>query len=209
MRYLSYSLFLALIFLPTKSSFGQKNNLSIYKLHFDNELKAWTKTINDFRFSSFKPTDTVSFDNLEFNDIKTLMDFYSIYKPALTFSKDGNKFIDVYSYELNLEKKGNKIVYSGSEVDQAISLCDIKTKRWTRILFCGYSLRIQEATWLTDTKFMLVGSVQNEDSEYLPVIYIGDMIKNSFEIFMSGDPHCLQKESYDSPKLAKLNIQKE
>ena len=209
MRHLIYSFFLILIFLSGKNSFGQKNNLSIYQPHFDKELKAWTKTINHFKLSSFKPTDTISFGNSDYYDIKSLKEFYSIYKPALTFSKDSNKFIDIYSYELNLEKKGNKIVYSGSEVDQAISLCDIKMKRWTQILFCGYSLRIQEVIWLTNSKFMLVGSVQNEESKYLPVIYIGDIINNSFEIFSSSDLNCQQNKGYDSPKLAKLNIQEE
>lgn len=189
-------------------SFGQKDNLSIYKTHFEKDLKAWTKTISDFRLSSFRPTDTLSFGNSVEHDLKNLKDFYSIYKPALTFPKDGNKFIDIYSYELNLEKRGNKIVYSGSEVDQAISLCNIKTKRWTQILFFGYSLRIQEAIWLSDTKFMLLGSVQNE-SKYRPVIYIGDMIKDSFEVFMSDDPNCFQAEGYNSPKLSKLNIHEE
>lgn len=209
MRYIIYSFFLILIFLSGKNSFGQKNNLSIYQSHFDNELKAWTKTINNFKLSSFKPTDTISFGNEDYNNIKSLKGFYSIYKPALTFSKDSNKFIDIYSYELNLEKKGNKIVYSGSEVDQAISLCDIKMKRWIQILFCGYSLRIQEVIWVTNTKFMLVGSVQNEASKYPPVIYIGDITSNSFEIFSSSDPNCQQNKGYDSPKLAKLNIQEE
>jgi hypothetical protein len=152
MRHIIYLFFLILVFLSGKSSFGQKNNLSIYKSHFDRDLKAWTKTINDFKLSSFEPTDTISFGNVDDNNIKTLKDFYLIYKPALTFSEDSNKFIDIYSYELNLEKKGNKIVYSGSEVDQAISLCNIKTKKWTQILFCGYSLRIQEVMWLTNTK---------------------------------------------------------
>lgn len=82
-------------------------------------------------------------------------------------------------------------------------------KKWTQILFCGYSLRIQEATWLTNSTFMLVGSVQNEESRYLPVIYIGNMANNSFELFTSSDPNCLQKKGYDSPKLGKLNIQEE
>jgi len=209
MRYIIYSFFLILIFLSSKSSFGQRNNLSIYKSHFDNELKAWTKTISNFKLSSFKPTDTISFDNLDYDDIKSLKAFYSIYRPALTFSKDSNKFIDIYSYELNLERKGNKIVYSGSDVDQAISLCDIKMKRWIRILFCGYSQRIQEVTWVTNTKFILVGAFQNEDSKNSPVIYIGDISKNSFEVFSSSDSNCYQIKGYDSPKLAKLNIQEE
>jgi len=209
MRHIIYSLFVTVIFLSSKSSVGQKSTLSGYKSHFDHELKAWTKTIDDFKLSSFKPTDTIAFGNLEYNDTKTLKEFYSIYKPALTFSKDSNIFIDIYSYELNLEKKGNKIVYSGSEVDQAISLYNIKAKRWTQILFCGSSLRIQEVIWLSNIKFMLVGSLWNDESKYLPVIYIGDMKNNSFEVFTSNDPNCLQNKGYDSPKLAKLNIQEE
>ena len=209
MRPIIYSFFVTLIFLSGNSSFGQKDNLSIYQSHFDNELKAWTKTISNFKLSSFKPTDTISFGNLEYNDIKSLKGFYSIYKPALTFSKDSNKFIDIYSYELNLDRKGNKIVYSGSDVDQAISLCDIKMKRWIRILFCGYSQRIQEVTWVTNTKFVMVGAFQNEESKYSPIIYLGDIANNSFEIFSSSDSNCHQNKGYDSPKLAKLNIQEE
>jgi hypothetical protein len=56
---------------------------------------------------------------------------------------------------------------------------------------------------------MLVGSVQNEESKYQPVIYIGDMTNNAFEVFSSSDPNCLQNKGYDSPKLAKLNIHEE
>jgi len=209
MRYIIYPFFLILIFLSGKSSFGQKNNLSIYQSHFDKELKAWTKTISGFKLSSFKPNDTIAFENLEFEDLNTLKDFYSIYKPALTFSKDSNKFIDIYSYWLNLEKKGNKIVYSGGEVDQAISLCNIQTKKWIRILFCGSTQRIQDVTWLTNTKFMLVGCAQSEELTYLPVIYIGDITNKSFEIFSSSDSNCHQNKGYESPKLAKLNIQEE
>jgi hypothetical protein len=209
MRHLLYPFLIVLSFFPNKNSFGQKKNLSIYKFCFDGQLKAWTKTIKDFRLSSFQPTDTISFENSEFEDIKDLKKFYSVYKPALTFSNDKNQFIDIYSYWLNLEKKGDSIVYSGSDVDQAVSLCDIQAKKWTRILFCGYSLRIQDVAWLTNTKFILVGSVQNEESKYLPAIYIGNTTSNSFEIFSSDDPNCYQTEIYDSPKLAKLNIKEQ
>ena len=207
MKHIIYPFFATLIFLSGKSSIGQQNNLSVYKSHFHNELKGWTKTINEFKLSSFILSDTTSFGSTDYNDINSLNEFYSIYKPALTFSKDGKKFIDIYSYELNLEKEGGKIVYSGSEADQAISLCDLKMKRWTQVLFCGYSLRIQEVIWLSDIKFMLVGSLQNDESKYQPVVYVGDLTNKSFEIFTSSDSKCYQNKDYDSPKLAKLNIQ--
>jgi len=209
MRTLVCAFLLTLILSPNENIFGQENNLSTYKSHFHGELRPWTKTINDFKLSSFKASDSIAFQNQPYLDIKTLKDFYSIYKPALTFSADNNIFIDIYSYELNLAKKGNRIVYSGSEADQAISLCNIKAKTWTQILFCGYSLRIQEVTWLSNTKFILVGSVQNEESKFRPVIYLGDTKKNSFEIFTSDDTTSFQNENYDSPKIAKLKIQQQ
>ena len=56
---------------------------------------------------------------------------------------------------------------------------------------------------------MLVGSLQNDESKYIPVIYIGDTANSSFEIFSTSDSNCYQKKGYDSPKLAKLNIQEE
>ena len=209
MRTLVCAFLLTLTFYPNGESFGQESNLSIYKSHFDNELSAWTKTISKFKLSSFKSHDTTAFGNLPYKDIKELKNFYSIYKPVLAFTKDSNVFIDIYSYELNLEKKGNKIVYSGSEVDQAISLCNIKARTWTQVLFCGYSLRIQDATWLNNTKFMLVGSVQNEESKSRPVIYVGDLKTKSFEIFSADHADCLQNEKYDSRKIARLNIQEQ
>ena len=76
MRHIIYSFFLTLIFLSNKTSIGQKNNLLIYKSHFDSDLKAWTQTIKDFKLSSFKPTDTISFGNLDDHNIKYLKDFY-------------------------------------------------------------------------------------------------------------------------------------
>jgi hypothetical protein len=145
MRNFVCSFFLILTFLSNKQGFGQRKNLAIYEPYFDSELKAWTKTIQDFKLSSFKLSDSIAFDKQEYKDIKSLKDFYSIYKPALTFSKDSNLFIDIYSYELNLERKGDKIVYSGSEVDQAISLCNLKTKSGHKFYFAAipYEYKMQ------------------------------------------------------------------
>ena len=97
------------------------------------------------------------FENIEYMDTSDLKEFYSIYKPALTFSFDKTQFIDIYSYWLNLDKEGNNIVSYGGEADQAISLCNFKTNKWTRIFFRGTTERIQDVTWVTNTKLILVG----------------------------------------------------
>jgi len=83
MRNFVCSFFMILTILPNKQGFGQGNDLVIYKSYFDSDLKSWTKTIKDFKLSSFKLTNSVSFDTQQYKRMSSLKDFYSIYKPAL------------------------------------------------------------------------------------------------------------------------------
>lgn len=196
--------------LTCNSSFGQKSELVIYKLHFDNELSSWTKTFTEFDLSIFHREKVETFEDIGYMDIKDIKDFYSIYQPALTYSPDQNQFIDIYSYWLNLEKKGKKIVSYGGEADQAIVLCNFKSNKWTRIAFRGTTERIQEVIWLTNSEFILVGIRDDENmpDKQRPVIYIGDTITKTFKSFLSKDTKSFQKSGgYDSPKLLKLKIQ--
>jgi len=195
--------------LLTKNVTAQKNDLLIYQASFDHALKSWTKTFGSFKLSSFKPAGTVSFEEIKFDDASDLKEFYSVYKPVLAFSNDGSQFIDIYSYQLNLEKKGDSIISYGSEVDQVISLCNLRTRKWNCILFCGSTLHVQEAIWVTATKFILAAVAENENSKYKPVLYLGDTKKNMFEYYVCGDKECYQNKTYNSAKLAKLNIQEQ
>jgi hypothetical protein len=210
MKHSIYFMFAGLSFLIAKNSFGQKDELTIYKPYFDNQFKSWTQTFKHFSLSSFQKRDSIPFENIEYMDIKELPHFYFIYKPALTFSKDNTQFIDIYSYWLNLEREGKKIVSNGGEVEQAITLCNLKTKKWTRILFCGSTSRIDEVYWVTNTKFILAGTERDEDEDdlFYPKIYIGDTKKKKFLALNTIDSSCVSNEKYyASPKLKKLNIQ--
>ena len=143
-------------------------------------------------------------------DMGEIKDFYSIYKPALTFSPDKNQFIDIYSYWLSLDKEGKTIISRGGEADQAITLCNFITKKWTRIFFRGTTERIQEVIWLTNSKFILVGAEEDESlpSKQIPTIYLGDTIDETFVSYISKDNKSFQKSGgYHSPKLLKLKIQ--
>jgi len=112
----------------------QDNNLLRYENIFNNQLKPWTSTFSDFKLTDFKANPTKPFESNYKHDFKDLSSFYAIYKPILTFSPDSLSFIDIYSYQLNLEKKdvGFKATI---DVDQAIMLCDAKSKYWDRICF--------------------------------------------------------------------------
>jgi hypothetical protein len=149
----------------------------------------------------------MKFENLPFGDTSELKEFYKLYKPALSFSSDKTQFLDIYSYWLNLERKGNKVV-AVPEVDQLVSLCDLKNNKWTRIFFCGLSTRIEEAVWLTNTKFILAGTVFDEPNVFHPKVLIGDIAKQTFLVYVDNECEAT-KVGYTSAKFKKLNIQDE
>jgi len=125
----------------------------------------------------------------------------------LSFSADSTQFIDIYSYWLNLEKKGNKIV-DNPDVDQAVLLCDLKNNKCTRIFFCGYSARIEEVLWLTNARFIVVGTEMDDNNIFHPQILIADITKQIFFVYRDSSS-MTTKTGYISPKLKKLDIQNE
>jgi hypothetical protein len=204
---ISITILISFLLCFATNSFCQNTDLTAYKNCFDSDLKDWTNSFKDFQLSRFTLSDTIKFENLPFGDIGDLKEFYKLYEPALSFSSDNTQFLDIYSYWLNLEKKGNKVV-ANPEVDQLVSLCDLKSNKWTRIFFCGLSTRIDEAIWLTNTKFILAGTLLDENNEFHPKILIGDTTKQIFIVY-SDSSSVARKIGYTSTKLKKLNIQDE
>jgi hypothetical protein len=210
MKYTRYSISLISCLLIFNICVAQKNNLTFYNSCFQHQLNGWTKTIRRFKLSAFQKTGSLPFEKLVYSDGSTMKDFYAIYKPALTFSNDSTQFIDIYSYWLVLERKGSKIISHGGEPEQAATLFNLNTKKWTRIFFCGYAERIQEVIWTTNTTFIMVGVSEEKDSTNHPIIYVGNTITKSFDVFTSEDQGCYQyKYGYDSPKLLSLKIHEE
>lgn len=188
------------------STSGQEFDLNKYSKYFENELKPWTNSYSDFDLSQFKKSNTSSFDNNYGQSLEKLKSFLSIYKPIITFTKDSSKFIDIYSYELNLEKKG-KYFIANPDIDQCIYLCSPKIRYWNRICFIGGSGGIDEVIWLSNDKFILVGGVLDSDGKRKPLIYLGDTINQSIDEFIDMNLSCAQKsKGYYSPKLKRLNI---
>jgi hypothetical protein len=202
---ISITILICLLFCCGTNSFCQNAGLTAYQSYFGNDLRDWTKSFKDFKLSRFTLTDTIKFENLPFGDTSNLKEFYKLYKPALSFSSNKTQFLDIYSYWLNLEKKGNKVM-SNPEVDQLVSLFDLKNNRWTRIFFCGLSTRIDEALWLTNTKFILAGTSLGENTIFHPKVLIGDTRDQLFLVYTDNIAEAT-KTGYTSSKLKKLNIQ--
>jgi hypothetical protein len=202
--------FLTLLFLLTTVghySFGQDKTLLQQSKYFDKELKKWTKTFSNFNLSDFKIKDTLRFENNYKQDFNTYKQFISIYKPIITYSSDSSKFIDIYSYQLNLEKNGDHYE-ANTEVDQAVLLCNPKTKYWNRIYFGGYSRWIDEVLWIAPTKFLLVGIIKSVDDKTNPHILLGDTDKQTLIEYVNTNKTSLQDDKgYMSSKLKKIKIE--
>ena len=187
-------------------SFGQDKNLLQYNKLFDQSLKLWTSTFNNFNLSDFKAYDTLHFDNNLEQDFDYYKKFLSTYKPIITFSPDNLKFIDIYSYQLNLEKKGN-VYYANPDIDQTIFLCNPKGKYWNRIYFGTSWQWIDEVIWTSTTNFILVGITKITDGKKTPLILLGDTNKQTLIKYLSGDKEIIQTDkTYSSSKLKKIVI---
>jgi hypothetical protein len=202
-------LFVTLLFIFLGSnSFGQDKVLLQYKKQFDQDLKFWASTFSGFKLSDFKACDTLHFDNNLEQDFNYFKEFLATYKPIITYSPDSSKFIDIYSYQLNLEKKGN-VYYANPDIDQTIYLCNPKGKYWNRIHFGGGSQWIDEVAWISETNFILVGITKIPDDKKTPLILLGDTNKQTLIKCLSADKEIIQSsQKYSSPKLKKIVIKK-
>ena len=187
-------------------SFGQVTNLLHQKKYFDQELIQWTKNFSNFEISDFKVEDTLNFDNNFQQNFKLYKKFLSIYKPIIAYSVDSSKFIDIYSFQLKLKKKSN-YYKANPDIDQAILLCDIKTKYWKRIYFGTSSQWIEEVIWISKTKFVLVGIIKSNDDKKKPLILLGDTNNKKIIRYFNKNENTFQNGKYYlSPKLKRINI---
>jgi hypothetical protein len=133
-----------------------------------------------------------------------MKDFYSLYKSSLSYSPDSSQFIDLFSSGISLEKKGKKIIAIG-DVDQAVTLHNLHSKDWKRILFFGPSAGIEEAVWTSATQFILAGMMHNDDGKATPILLLGDANTKTFYWFEAKQTRP-ESSSYESGALTRLKI---
>lgn len=188
------------------------NNLQAQSFEAENIekylTKDWKESFVNFEIKDFVKADSIAeFQNIEKQNFKKLNKFLSIYEPILTYNNEKDKFIDIYSYQLNLEKKDGKY-YSTIDSGQAIYLCDMKSKYWQRIFYGEYSHIIDDVIWIDETNFILIGTEKDENDKNSPVIYLGNTTNKIFEILINTNKNCFQiNPAYNSKKLNEITIQ--
>ena len=187
---------------PTGSA--ADSTLAPVKQYFEKELAIWAQSFKGFHIDSFRMTQSSGFEQTDYNETSDLKGFYELYKPSLSFSPDSNWFIDMYSAGVMLEKQGKKIIAS-SDLDQAVTLCNLKTKEWKRIASFGPSAGIEEAVWISPTAFILAGEMYNDNGDQQPIILLGDVNSKSFRWYEANAKRP-ESSKYKASGLSKLKI---
>ncbi|MBI5370921.1 MAG: hypothetical protein HZA79_02715 [Sphingobacteriales bacterium] len=132
--------------------------------------------------------------------------FYAIYKPLIRFSPDKKYFVDSYSYQLNLVRKGNRYV-ANVEVDQQVFLYDTQNGVSYSIFFGGTERWIDEEIWLNNTTLLLAGIEKNGDADRYPVFCTINTVTGVIIQYSCTNQLCIQHIAYQSPRLAKMKIE--
>jgi hypothetical protein len=193
---------LILCFLTVKTSFGQLSN---YQSYFNDQLNGWTKTIKGFSLAKFKSADTVYFEGSNYLSFNKLKDFYPIYRTIIQYSPDSSQFTDIYSYELNLHRDYDRTIAT-TNVEQGISLCNLRTKQWTRILTLGPDDGVEDVYWISNQEFIMAGYSFDKAKKRRPVIYIASLIENSFTEYIDDSQ---VSTGYQTPEFKKLHVEQE
>lgn len=190
---------------PATPTAVNDSTLGAAKTSFENELAVWAKSFNDFHTDSLRMTHKTDFEQVEDNEETDMNKFYELYKPALSFTPDSSQFIDLYSSGVTLEKRGKKII-AIADVDQAVILCNTKTREWKRIAFFGPSAAIEEAVWTSPSSFILAGTMHNDDGQRIAILMLGDTESKTFRWFEAVNTKRPESSNYEASGMKKLKI---
>ena len=184
-----------------------RNDLKPFNTSFKGPLKRWTDSFNGFDLSGFSQEKTVPFEHIAAQDFNNYKTFLAVYKPFLSYSPDSAWFIDIYSAQLGLQRKGDHYE-ANPDVDQPIFLCHPVSKYWERIYFGTPQEWIEEVVWVDGGKFILAGSRQSEtEGKRVPVVLLGDVKSGKLVRYVMRRGVCFQKEGgYQSERLKKMRI---
>lgn len=181
-----------------------KKDMAAIQPFIEKELNKWAQSFSGFTLDSFRLTQKTNMEQTDYQLASDLKIFYDLYKPSLIFSPDSSQFIDLFSSGISLERKGKKIIAMG-DVDQAITIKNIKTNEWKQVAFFGPSAGMEEAVWLSDTQFLLAGIFENNDGKAVPVLLLGDLNNKSFHWYEANITRGADIE-FKSSRLESLKI---
>jgi hypothetical protein len=167
-------------------------------------LKQWADHIPHFKLSAFNYSSTIDFENssIDTGPLNNDKNFQETFGKLISYSPDKKKYLDFYSGQFvfdTLRTDGKQKLTVSADIDQYLFLGDYVTHQRTRILFNGSTSALEEAVWISDNAFILVGTTREGESFY-PFIYIGDVKKRQLHYYLPDNKNIKRDTIYHSPR---------
>lgn len=154
------------------------------------------KKAPQFDWSQFALKEVWEDDSLPSKPFRPDRDFFAAYGKLLKYSPDSSRFIDLDSYNIQLEKDKNGHWTRGIEggPDNETSLVDLNDSTRTRLFFFGPGSSVEDAVWANSNTVYLVGVYENPDSEkQVPVVWKYEVDNNTFYLYESSNQSLADK----------------
>lgn len=143
--------------------------------------------------------DTVNTPALKVSD--KLQDYY----PLFIYNTDSSYAIDLYSYNILLEKRKGKIIVQDSGPDTEVALIDLKNKTGKRIYFGGSSSAVLDAKWINNQEFLLLTGEVLSGTKFQPRVLKYNLADNSIANFVYPDTLNVKIADYRDKRLETIN----
>ncbi|MBO9732722.1 MAG: hypothetical protein J7623_29025 [Chitinophaga sp.] len=188
---------------------GQKNPM-VYQHIFQTDpwLKYWAGKLPHFDLSAFQYIRTSDFENRLEDDHLSDNDreFQQTFGKLISYTPDKKMYLDFYSAMMvfdTVRAKGKITVTPVFDVDQYLFIGDYRRHTLKRLMVMEFSDGLEEAAWLSDSTFILVGTKHDGDYCY-PFIYIGNLKRQKFDYYLLKSKNHIPNRIYRSLKWNRL-----
>ena len=147
-----------------------------------NKAQLWKNT-----WASFDSFNLTTVKKIDLNEKSSTSENLEKYSNFLIYSPDSLSVIDLYSYNMDLIIADEDTLVT-FDIDSEASLINVETEDRNKILFFGSSGGFDDAFWLNNNEFIIVGyqELYSEDSDtytYVPMVWYFDLIKKEISKF--------------------------
>jgi len=142
-----------------------------------------------FDWKSFQLTKFWKEDSMFTRPFQPEKNFFENYGAFLRYSPDSSKFIDLDSYNLEIEKNSKgQYVASAQGPDTEVSLVDLNKGQKIRLVFLGPGSMVEDARWIDNENLIIIGAEEETDkAEPTASIYTFNIPSRRFEVYQSSD----------------------
>ncbi len=178
---------------------GYKEIASMIETHLPEWNRYYSRLTPDFRIEKFRIISTVTIEPEEImplNTGKELAKFLDLYRPYLIWSTDNQKAIDIFSYNITLEKDENGNIYGFRDVDSQLSIIDLVRHKRIVLMTQGPSVELQDGFWLNRNVFIIAFSKGIDNDTYVPGLMLIDIKTNLARYYSPGKKIQVKENKY-------------